>query len=271
MVGAGQLWFTGVAGLGALVFWIGTALTHAARPISGQTEWQATNTCTVWGAMVFKTVMALTPWIHVRECNSFSRWPNGQAFILMNHTSYLDFFVFAAAMPLDYWRVASYRCLMQARFLEMPIFGWAMQNCGAFPVHFVSDRVGVHTVDKEKQAEVMAAMQHHVDHGGTIGICPEGGISRTPPLPLKSFREGAFALPLAARVPVYSVAMVGCHEAWPITETFGGLAATVDFSIRRASFDYDQIPTKAMLARVCNAQMGNQVADIVAIRAGRYA
>mgnify|MGYP000523993653 CR=1 FL=1 len=77
-----------------------------------------------------------------------------------NHTSYIDFFVFAAAMPLDYWRVASYRCLMQARFLEMPIFGWAMQNCGAFPVHFVSDRVGVHAVDKLNDCFIVSLLFH---------------------------------------------------------------------------------------------------------------
>jgi hypothetical protein len=71
----------------------------------------------------------------------------------------------------------------------------------------------------------------HIAAGGSIGLCPEGQVSRAPPTPLQSFRRGSFAIPCANKMPIWGYTMLGCHDTWPLKEAIGGFPATIYVSL----------------------------------------
>lgn len=100
-------------------------------------------------------------------------------FLVMNHTSFLDFFVFTALMPTAVVWQYSIRTMIKAGLFKMPLYGawvhgravrratqhapWGTlagtivgHRCGSFPVHFARDAHGSFSVDRDKQAPVTA-------------------------------------------------------------------------------------------------------------------
>ena len=105
----------------------------------------------------------------------------------------------------------------------------------------------------------------HIVAGGSIGLCPEGQISRHPPTPLQSFRRGSFAIPTENSMPIWGFTMLGCHESWPLSEPIGGLPATIYCSI-----DHLYTPKKddqpAEVAEICQKKMQEVLDRLVAHR-----
>ena len=109
-----------------------------------------------------------------------------------------------------------------------------LENCGHFPVHFNSSKLGSFSVDKEAQAEVQAQMEAHIDAGGAISLFPEGQVNRADYRTLQSFRRGSMAIAknLVGRGgAVYGFLMVGVTEAWPTAESLPSHGADVRYKL----------------------------------------
>ena len=108
-------------------------------------------------------------------------------------------------------------------------------------------------------------VNEHIAAGGSIGLCPEGQITRHPPTPLQPFRRGSFAIPCEKSMPIYGFTMLGCHESWPITEAVGGFPATIYCSI-----DHLHTPKNgdqpAEVAEICQKKMQAVLDALVAHR-----
>lgn len=259
-----QAWFGVVVAVGATFFWGGSLVVHVVRPITNQSFEEAAHSCVVWGACVFKTVLRLAPWIELRHSGSWPAICNNAPvpIFVMNHTSFMDFFVFSAILPLDLLRTVFLRPVVQVKVLDYPFFGWAMRLCGAFPVHFIKNETGSFAVDKKKQDRVTNAMIQHIQNRGTLGICPEGQVSRSPPTPLQTFRRGSFNLVVEHDLPVWSIVMLGCHNAWPRDEWIGGLPSTIIVS---TCYLYSPRPndTPQSVAIECELRMQNQLDQLI--------
>jgi 1-acyl-sn-glycerol-3-phosphate acyltransferase len=57
--------------------------------------------------------------------------------LLMNHTSFFDFFVFTSRIPMRLMMKGHVRTMINAKLMKWPIYGSTVGlRCGSFPVHF---------------------------------------------------------------------------------------------------------------------------------------
>eukprot|EP00041_Stephanoeca_diplocostata_P028809 m.833455 g.833455 ORF g.833455 m.833455 type:complete len:279 (-) comp23442_c0_seq20:1985-2821(-) len=216
---------------------IGTSIISNYASLTGVPKKQAQNWCCVFARRCLSVLFAFNPWIRIVTADGKPlKWPKKKdgepaPFFVMNHTSFLDFFVFSAMCPPDVYENFSLRTMIKGDLFQMPLYGPAVgRDCGSFPVHFTGSKHGDFKVDKSLQMEVMAKIDDHVTGGGSLAICPEGQISKDPPS-LQSFRRGSFALPIKHKMPIWGLTMLGCHESWPKKSTMGGLPATITITL----------------------------------------
>lgn len=122
--------------------------------------------------------------------------PSGPCVLAANHTSFIDPLVLGAVVP----RRIVY--LMTEVVWRSPGFGWFYRWNRAIPV---STRGG--------NRDAMRAAREVLQQGRTIGIFPEGGLSRDG-LPMLG-NPGAVALVLQSNVPIVPVGIRGAHAAMP--------------------------------------------------------
>jgi 1-acyl-sn-glycerol-3-phosphate acyltransferase len=122
--------------------------------------------------------------------------PTGAFVLAANHTSFVDPLVLGAVLP----RRIVY--LMTEVVWRSPGLGWFYRWNRAIPV---STRGG--------NRDAMRVARAVLEQGRTIGIFPEGGLSRDG-LPLLG-NPGAVALVLQSNVPIVPVGIRGAHAAMP--------------------------------------------------------
>lgn len=109
---------------------------------------------------IARIIFYLNPHIQVKD---LSNWHlvqnNGPNVFLINHTSPIDAFLFAAMVPLKY--AAKIRTLFKAELFEVPFLGEITRYCGHFPVYFTKSELNNFSIDKQKQNEVIENIKSH--------------------------------------------------------------------------------------------------------------
>lgn len=147
---------------------------------------------------------------------------------MVNHTSYMDAFVMAAALPFDI--LYKTRTLAKSTLFDSPVVGEVFRLSGHFPVYF-TDSVNF-SVDREKQAKVSEETKKFLQNGGVMLFCPEGQVERYTPHKIQSLRRGSFSLSAEYNLPIFTNVIMGNNEVWPVSWKLGGLPGTINFRSR---------------------------------------
>ena len=108
----------------------------------------------------FRFLLLINPQIRVTHVGDWDGLTEqGAKMILMNHTSFMDFFLFTAALPLRLVRSSHVRTVISSSLTKIPIVGPAMgAHAGSFVVYFQAKGSGFgkgdatdFSVDREKQ------------------------------------------------------------------------------------------------------------------------
>jgi len=174
-----------------------------------------------------RVCFTLHPFIQVRAAQNWRELPKC-ACVVMNHSSFLDGLVVAGLIPQ--YVIGRSRALLKAGLLNLPLFGTVCKMIGHFPVHFSSSKLGDFSVDKDKQAKVMADVHTHVQGGGVLFLFPEGQVNPKPPA-LQTFRRGAFGVVIEQQTPLWGLAIKGSEEVWPFGLPFGGYPGSIEMSL----------------------------------------
>ncbi len=118
---------------------------------------------------------------------------NRPAVYVSNHQSHMDIPAQMAALGIRFYFVA------KKELGKIPIFGWALPVLGMFMI----DRS---TTEKAYESIRKAARSIKRENKNVL-IYPEGGISKTGRI--KDFKKGAFALAIAAGVPIVPLLVSG--------------------------------------------------------------
>lgn len=145
------------------------------------------------------------------------------AFVISNHTSFLDTILTVCVMPASVaWRTRTY---MGAHLFQMPILSTICKALGHFPVYFTGSKYGEFSVDRAKMDEVQRRVDAHLEHGGVLAFFPEGQMNKTPDS-LCDFRYGGFKKALSADARVWAIVEYGNQTCWPIKAPLGGFPTT---------------------------------------------
>lgn len=261
-----RAWFA--LGLVVTVLYVGLvsrvlSLVH----MSGVLPTRTFNDLTVLASVLaFRTLLLCNPQIRITvEGDWAALSAEGAALLLMNHSSFFDFFLFTSSMPVRYVLSSHLRTVISAGLSKLPVLGATMGvHAGSFFVYFQAKGAGFgkgefgdFSVDRDKQQAETDRMDKHIEAGGAVAFCPEGGMNKTPPQ-LRPFRRGSFGQAVKYRTPVWGAALVGCPECWPMKAAVGGFPARVGISISKlltpaAGQD------AAAVADACQAAMQAQV------------
>jgi 1-acyl-sn-glycerol-3-phosphate acyltransferase len=198
-----------------------------------------------------RIVFYLNPHIQVKALNNWNMVrSDGPNIFLINHTSPIDAFLFAAMLPLKY--AGKLRTLFKAELFNVPLFGEITRYCGHFPVHFARSELNNFSVDKEKQAKVLDDIKRHLDNGGHIAFFPEGQLNRSDTSKLQPFRRGLFEVfsEFYAKRPagyknldMYCFLHSGLDITWHPEAKLGGNPSEVKYLISPLLFsDESQLP-----------------------------
>lgn len=192
--------------------------------------------CTFW----FWLACFLNP--HIKMTMDESALPGGlkaissPAAMALNHTSFWDVFAFIANSPWSY--IYNVRTLMKSSLRKIPIFGSVFDRVGHYPVYFKSNEDGNFSVDKERQAPVMAKVDAHLKNGGRIALFPEGAVNKNPET-LATFRRGSFAVIAEHKLPVYWWVTYGNNKTWGALEAVGGHSADIQIAVGEYKIDWN--------------------------------
>ncbi|HEX8009768.1 MAG TPA: AMP-binding protein [Casimicrobiaceae bacterium] len=117
------------------------------------------------------------------------------AVIVVNHASYTDAIMLAAALPVEVHFAA------KREFERVPLVGFALRRLGAYFVERIDPVRGV-----EDTRELAAAVRR----GETVVFFPEGTFSRAPGL--AAFRLGAFAVGAETDTPIVPIVLRGTRS-----------------------------------------------------------
>eukprot|EP00127_Corallochytrium_limacisporum_P004650 Clim_evm4s172 gene=Clim_evmTU4s172 len=199
-----------------------------------------------------------TPWLKIQQVGQgFRDLPPG-AYGIANHSSRSDALIWASICPTDI--LSNTRTLMKASLFNVPAFGTLCRNIGHFPVYFLKDSEGSFTVDRVKQAKVMADVKEHIALGGRLTFFPEGQLNPKP-RQLQTFRRGSFNVAIENKMPVWGYAIVNCESFWPLDQTVGGLPATVYYTAFEVCSDASQ-HTVAELLTMAETKMQQAVNEL---------
>lgn len=142
--------------------------------------------------------------------------PGVSRFLLMTHSSTLDFMVVTIAAWIIRNSLGPAVCIIKKELLSLPFFGWLQLAAGSVPV----SRSG----DLEAAKTNLAIAENRSKEGYTIAGFPEGSRRRAPskgPEHLLPFKKGMFhmakniAQSSGNRVEFIPLVMVGGNAAWP--------------------------------------------------------
>ncbi len=122
---------------------------------------------------------------------------HGGALVVVNHTSYVDWYPAAIA---GYRRRRRLRFMIKAEMQDVPV------------VNFVIKHIGLIPVDRKAGAGAYSAAVQRLKEGELVGIHPEATISRS--FELREFKTGAARLAHAADVPMIPLIVWGTQRIW---------------------------------------------------------
>lgn len=117
--------------------------------------------------------------------------------VVANHESTADPFLLS-------WLPWDMRWVAKEEIFKLPLLGQMMHLSGDIPL-----RRG----ERESVEKMMAECRRTLEHGLPVMMFPEG--TRSPDGQLLPFKDGAFALAIAAGVPVLPVALAGTRNCRP--------------------------------------------------------
>jgi len=268
-----RVWFALTALILLLVLSI---LTHTARLlqyIGLLSEIVREDVAVCCAALIFRFLFFVNP--QNRVVKHDMKWKelaaDTPALILMNHSSYFDFFFFTSVIPLSVIRSTHVRTVMSASIAKIPIVGKSIgDHAGSFKVYFQAKGAGFGTgdandfsVDRDRQNVQTSRMEAHIEeHRGSIGFCPEGGMNKTPENGLNPFRRGSFAQAAKFGSPIWGAALSGCTDAWPRAAKIGGFPCTVAVSLKKLIVPQDGA-TAAELADASQVAMQAQLDELI--------
>jgi len=227
--------------------------------------------CTLFfTSFCWRPVFWLNPHVRIqtKEGKQVS-WEQTQgSFVIMNHTSYLDVFVFVCSCPVKV--LMGVRTLMNYKLFNLPVFGSLCKMIGHYPVYFKAETHGSFSVDQEKMAPVMEDAANHLTSGGTLSVFPEGQISKDPST-LQSFRRGSFAMAKKHKLKITGMIMHGCADCWAKAAPMGGDPAIVTvslFDVMDLAKESDDIEVGEIAER-CQVIMEKELQELNALAAKR--
>jgi len=230
-------------------------------------------------AVVFRGFLLINPQIRIKQFDV--DWDqlaaSAPAMILMNHSSYFDFFLFTAMLPPFVIRRAHVRTVISAALTRLPMVGKCVgEHAGSFSVFFQAKGAGFgkgdasdFSVDRERQQTETERMEAHIEKmGGTIALCPEGGMNKTPSEGLNPFRRGSFAQAAKYSTPIWGAALHGCTSAWPRDAKIGGYPCVVALSLKKLLVPTPDA-TAAELAEASQKAMQQQLDELAQYVGGK--
>jgi 1-acyl-sn-glycerol-3-phosphate acyltransferase len=132
-------------------------------------------------------------------------------FLLMTHSSTLDFMVVTTASWIIHQAMGGVVCIVKKELLSMPFIGWLQVAAGSVPVARSGD---VHAAKKN-----LAIAEQRVKEGYVLAGFPEGSRRRTPSCgreQLLPFKKGMFHIAHGVgNVEFIPLVMVGGNSGWP--------------------------------------------------------
>ena len=201
------------------------------------------DACICAAVLCFRTMLLFNPQIRVKQMDNdwTALLATAPAMVLMNHSSFFDFFLFTSLCPFSLIRQGHMRTVMSASLTKLPIVGKSIgDHSGSFKVYFTAKGSGFgkgdasdYSVDRDRQQVETDRMEEHISQSkGFLGFCPEGGMNKTPEEGLKPFRRGSFAQAVKFSTPIWGAALHGCTDAWPRDAKMGGYPCTVSVSLK---------------------------------------
>lgn len=134
--------------------------------------------------------------VHVRA-EGFEKLPQDQNFVMVvNHQSLFDVLIMFALVKQPYSMV------FKDSFLNNRLIGPMAKALGGLPIY---------RENNYKTAEIIIQVIKNVKKGQSLLIFPEGTRSKGPHM--RTFRAGAFKIPLKAKVPVVVIANDGSYRS----------------------------------------------------------
>ena len=252
----GQWWFTLVT-LNALIgaFCI-AKLTEFTLPV----KMREAIVCKS-AVVAFSIVMFLNPQIKIDANVDWEKVPS-KAFILINHTSWLDAMIYTSLVPLK--TIPQMRTLLKHTLLSLPIGGAVFRLAGHFPVYYKKDAEGSWEIDRERQEPVINDVMTFMEgSNGYLSFFPEGVVNKSPDQ-LLPFRRGSFQWPIDMDLPIYGFLAVNNEVSWPLNGMPGAPAdIKVDlFEVSKNALSLDKkYHDKAALAELCHTKMQEVCTD----------
>ena len=170
---------------------------------------------------------------------------SGGAVIAPNHVSFLDPPAVGSALPRRTYYFA------KKELFEIPIFGWIIRKCYAFPV--------------DREISDLEAFRHAIrllQAGELLVVFPEG--RRTSDGELEQGRVGAALIASRARVPLIPCALHGTNQVLPrgswylhrgiVQVSFGEPITFDEFSTRRLNKEQLQKVTDQLMNSIAQMQ-----------------
>lgn len=144
-----------------------------------------------------------------------SRKPGVTRFLLMTHSSTLDFMVVTTAVWLVHRLMGSLVCIVKQELLNMPLMGMLQRGVGSIPV--------ARSGDLEAAKRNLAIGEARAREGYAIAGFPEGSRRRSPSTgrdQLLPFKKGMFHMAKnlttdGTKIQFIPLVMVGGNTAWP--------------------------------------------------------
>lgn len=142
--------------------------------------------------------------------------PGIARFLLMSHSSTLDFMVVTTASWIIHSAMGGVVCIVKKELLRMPFIGWLQVAAGSVPV--------ARSGDVEAAKRNLAIAEQRLKEGYLLGGFPEGSRRRTPSCgrdQLLPFKKGMFHIAhnvMASgieKIEFVPLVMVGGNTAWP--------------------------------------------------------
>jgi 1-acyl-sn-glycerol-3-phosphate acyltransferase len=183
--------------------------------------------------------------------------------LVANHQSFLDILVLFRLF-------AHFKWVSKIEMFRIPCIGWNMT---------LNRYVKLKRGDKQSVAEMMQACERLLAEGNSIMMFPEG--TRSADGRLKAFKPGAFALALAARVPIVPIVIEGTARALPksgfVLQGYHPIRVRV---LRPIPYETFARKTPEVLAAEVRGQFAHELGEpvpgstpsrVVSIEAARYA
>jgi len=238
--------------------WFGTAMTFAMLisatvckvmsfiPESIMSKKTRQGACLVFLQHAWYFCLVVSPWVRMRATpavapqwaafvrdheanNKKAKEEQKPAFILSNHSSFLDTIIAVAVVPPQVvWYTRTY---LSSHLFNLPLLSTICKALGHFPVHFTASEYGKFTVDREKMDQVQVGVDAHLKDEGILAFFPEGQMNKTPDT-LCDFRYGGFKKALDVDARLWTMTTYGCPQAWPAKAQMGGFPVNGAYDVR---------------------------------------